>query len=245
VAKKAQVPADSELQAKLGLVVRARRQQLGITQEELAWRADMHRTYIADIERGARNVTLRSVASLAGALEVTVGDLVCHATEMEGHASNGFIGTSESAVRDILLVEDNLSDAALTARAFKSARITNPLRIVRDAETGLDYLFGTGRYAKKKPVHPQLVLLDLNLPRMSGVEFLRRLKGNSLTKEIPLIVLTVSHSDKMIIECSQLGADNFIVKPLGIESFVRVAPKLNMHLTLSWSANGKKRAALA
>jgi len=205
----------------------------------------MHRTYIADIERGARNVTLRSVASLASALEVTVGALVCHATGMDGDAADGFTRTPESDVRDILLVEDSPIDAALTARAFKSARITNPLKIVRDAETGLDYLFGTGRYAKKKPAHPQLVLLDLNLPQMSGVEFLRRLKGNSHTREIPVVVLTVSHSDTLISECSQLGADNFIVKPVGIENFVRVAPKLNMHLTLSWSANGKKQSVLA
>jgi two-component system response regulator len=157
--------------------------------------------------------------------------------------SKEFAGSAESAIREILLVEDSPTDAAMALRAFKSARITNPLRIVRDAETGLDYLFGTGRYTKSKPRRPQLVLLDLNLPQMSGLEFLRRIKSDVRTSDIPVVILTVSQSDKMIIECGQLGADNFIVKPVAIESVVRVAPKLNMQLTLGWSAASQPQTA--
>ncbi len=85
-------------------------------------------------------------------------------------------------------MEHNAADAAMTARAFKRAK----LRIVRDAEAGLDYLFGTGRYAKRKPVRPQLILLGLNLPQMSGLEFLRRVKADERTRDIPVAVLTVS-----------------------------------------------------
>jgi CheY-like chemotaxis protein len=161
---------------------------LGITQEELAWRADMHRTYLADIERGARNVTLRTVANLAKALHISVGNLFAFVTVRPGTALRVGAATGPTEVQDILLVDDNAADAAMPARVFKRAK----LRIVRDAEAGLDYLFGTGRYAKRKPVRPQLILLVLNLPQMSGLEFLRRIKADERTRDIPVVVLTDS-----------------------------------------------------
>ena len=185
--------AGTELQTKLGAIIRACRRQLGITQEELAWRADLHRTYIADIERGARNVTLRSLANLARALQLTIGHLFAHVTAPSDTAPR--IGTKlvSNEVRNILLVEHHAAAAAATARAFKRARLANPLRIVRDGEAGLDYLFGTGRFAKRKPVHPQLILLVPDLPGMSAAEFLRRVKGDERTRDIPVVLLTVSH----------------------------------------------------
>jgi CheY-like chemotaxis protein len=94
-------------------------------------------------------------------------------------------------VQVILLVEHNATDAAMTARGLKQAKLALPLKIVRDGETGLDYLFGTGRYAKRKPVRPQLILLNLNLPKMSGSEFLQRVKNDERTRDIPVLVLTV------------------------------------------------------
>jgi CheY-like chemotaxis protein/DNA-binding XRE family transcriptional regulator len=189
VAKKHLVPkTDPDLQTRLGAVVRACRNQLGITQEELAWRANMHRTYLADIERGTRNVTLRTVVHLAKALQITVGNLFAYATARPGTAPRVGAATAPAEVRDILLVDHDAVDAAVTARAFKRANF----RIVRDAEAGLDYLFGTGRYARRKPVRPQLILLDLHLPQVSGLEFLRRVKGDERTRDIPVVVLTVS-----------------------------------------------------
>jgi len=96
-------------------------------------------------------------------------------------------------VREILLVEHDAAAAVATARAFKRAKLANPLRIVRDGETGLEYLFGTGRYSKRKPVRPQLILLVPDLPRMSGSDFLRRVKGDARTHDIPVVLLTISH----------------------------------------------------
>jgi CheY-like chemotaxis protein/DNA-binding XRE family transcriptional regulator len=210
---------------------------MGITQEELAWRANLHRTYITDIERGARNVTLNSIESLAKALQVTAGNLLSHAATPAETLLHPGAKTARTILREILLIEDNATDAAMTAHAFKQAKVTNPLRIVSTAEDGLDYLFGKGRHAKRNRAQPQLILLDLNLPQMSGLEFLRHIKSDERTCDIPVVVLTVSQSDRVIIECSQLGAVNYIVKPFGIENFVRVTPKLNLQLTLGPPAN--------
>jgi CheY-like chemotaxis protein/DNA-binding XRE family transcriptional regulator len=184
--------ANATIQARMGAAVRVCRHNLGITQEELAWRAELHRTYIADIERGARNVTLQSIANLSSALQITIENLFAHVTAPHGAAA--LFGTVPvmNEVREILLVEHDAAAAATTARAFKRAKLANPLRIFRDGETGLDYLFGTGPHSKRKPVRPQLILLVLDLPRMSGLQFMRRVKRDERTRHIPIVLLAKS-----------------------------------------------------
>jgi transcriptional regulator with XRE-family HTH domain len=185
--------ADSDLQNRLGSVVRSLRHQLGITQEELAWRADLHRSYVADVERGARNVTLWTIANLANALHVPIGNLLSGANAPSGTAQWVAKEPAPSETGEILLVDHDSAAAAMMARAFKKVRLGNPLRIVRDGETGLDYLFGRGRYAKLKPARPQLILLVLELPRMSGSDFLQRIRGDERTRNIPVVPLPVWH----------------------------------------------------
>jgi CheY-like chemotaxis protein len=133
-------------------------------------------------------VTLRTVAHLAMALQITVGTLFAYVTARQAAAPRIGAATAPNEVQDILLVDHNAADADLTARTFKRARI----RIIRDAESGLDYLFGTGRYAKREHVRPQLILLGLHTPKMSGMEFLRRVKGDQRTRDIPILILTGS-----------------------------------------------------
>jgi transcriptional regulator with XRE-family HTH domain len=183
---------NADLQARLGAVVRACRHRLGVTQEELAWRAGIHRTYLADIERGKRNVTLRTAANLSRTLQITIGHLLAHAAEPSATAPRIDSGLVPNEVRDILLVEHHQRAAAETARAFGRARLANPIKIVRDGETGLNFLFGTGRYSRRKQVRPQLILLVLDLPRMSGSEFMRRVAADERTRDILVLVLTVS-----------------------------------------------------
>jgi CheY-like chemotaxis protein len=192
----------------------------------------MHRTYIADVERGARNVSLKSIVSLAKALELTAGRLLAHAVDPAGIGLHHGIRRDRGDVGNILLIEDSETDAALAVRAFRMARVINPVKVVSDAENALDYLSGSGRYAGMGPRLPQLILLDLNLPRMSGLDFLRSIKRTPPTRGIPVVVLTVSRNDRMIVECRRLGAEHYIVKPVGIESVFRVTPKLNLCLTL-------------
>lgn len=215
-------PRDAaELQADLGKAIKAQRLRLGVTQEELAWRADLHRTYVADIERGGRNLTLRSITSLAKALQVSVASLLAQPGESQDSYS----------AREIVLVEDNAVDADLTLRAFKRARFSNPIKVIRDGAAAVDYLLGDSRSAAR-PL-PLLILLDLNLPKISGIEVLRRIKAHEQTRHIPVVVLTVSKDDKNILECARLGAEQYIVKPVEFEKVSQVSPRLDLHWTLS------------
>lgn len=183
---------DAELQSRLGASVRVWRHRLKLTQEALAKRAAVHRSYVADVERGARNVTLRTLATLAEALEISVGKLFAHVTATAGAAPRADAVEIVPEVREILLVEHDRKAAAATALAFKRARLANPLRIVRDGEAALDYLFGTGRSAKKPLARPQLILIVCDLPGISGEEFMQRVKADGRTSEIPLVILDVA-----------------------------------------------------
>ncbi len=189
----------------------------------------MHRTYVADIERGGRNVTLRSVGHLANALKVSVADLL----SVEQIVTSPPLPTSNGErLGEILLVEDSSTDAELVVRAFKRARLVNPVRVIGEGEEALEYMNRTGRYLRHKGSLPQLVLLDLNLPRVSGFEVLRQMKTDKITRQIPVVVLTASQHDRNIIECGRLGAENYIIKPVEFENFSRITSALNLHWTL-------------
>lgn len=190
----------------------------------------MHRTYLADIERGVRNITLRSIENLAHALQLSVEGLLLHARSAGAPpAPSGPV----FAPGEVLLVEDNPADVQLALRAFRHAKFTNSIMVARDGAEALEYLFRTGQHAKRAGDQPQLVLLDLGLPKISGLEVLRQMRANKLTKAIPVVVLTVSRQDASILECARLGASNYIVKPIDFGAFARTAALLDFHWTLS------------
>ena len=215
--------ATIDLKALLGMAIKTERCVLGISQEELAERAGLHRTYVSDVERGARNPSIVSIEKLAQALQLSVSTLFWRASNSGG--ANEFV--------EILLVEDNPQDVELTKLAFAKARITNPLHVVADGIEALDFLFGTGAYQHRAyaPL-PQIILLDLNLPRKSGLEVLRRIKADKLTKDISVIVMTASTRDRDVVECRRLGVETYIVKPVGFAKFSEVTPSLNLAWTL-------------
>lgn len=222
----------SDLKAVLGIAIKTERCALGFSQEKLAERAGLHRTYVSDLERGARNPSIASVEKLARALQVSVSALFGQAT--------GTNGTKQPV--EILLVEDNPRDVQLTQRAFEKAQITNPLHVVNDGAGALDFLFATGSYANRgNDEHPKVILLDLNLPTISGLEVLRRIKNDPRTEHIPVIILTVSTRDRDINECRRLGAETYIVKPVGFQKLSEVTPRLSLAWVLV-KPNGKLSA---
>jgi CheY-like chemotaxis protein/DNA-binding XRE family transcriptional regulator len=223
-----------EAQVRLGAMVREFRHRLGLTQDELGFRSNLHRTYIADVERGARNVTLRSIINLAKALDVTVGRMLSHAAD-KGDTRAGEEDASAAHMADILLVDDNGAEAALAVRAFKRARVTNRLRIARDAEEALGML--DGAQGKLGPVRPGLILLNPILSGMSGVEFLRRIRMDRRTRDVPVVLIASAGRGKAFREYRRLGAANCIARPIEVESVVRLAPKLDLQLSLVSRAN--------
>ncbi len=135
-------------------------------------------------------------------------------------------------LQEILMVEDSGTDAELALRAFKLADFANPVTVVTSGEQGLDYLFGTGMYETRGPTRPHLILLDLGLPTMTGVDFFHRVRSDRRTRDIPVVVLSLSARQADITACTQLGAEAYIVKPLNFENFSRMAASLKLRLTL-------------
>src|SRR6266446_5568825 len=192
-----------------GSSVRNWRSSLGISQEELAERAGLHRTYISDVERGARNVSLTSIERLARALQISVSTLL---SQLNGGPSDKATAALLFADEwmDILMVEDEANDVELAMAALKSANITNHIHVVRDGAAALDYLFCTGTYAQRqRSDRPQMILLDLNLPKISGLEVLERVKADPRTRSIPVVVLTASRHDRDIATSKRLGAEAY------------------------------------
>jgi len=214
-------------------VVRAWRGRLGISQEELAGRAGLHRTYVSDVERGTRNVSLASIDKLAAALEVSVATLFAQVGQAPLDGSSPPPISADELV-DILFVEDRPEDVELTLRALKSANFQNRISVVRDGAEALNYLFGTGELAEQPRTIklPKLILLDLGLPKVSGLEVLRRIKGEARTRSIPVIVLTASSGDKDAMASRRLGADAYIVKPVGFQNLSEVVPQVSLHWAL-------------
>lgn len=130
----------------------------------------------------------------------------------------------------ILLVEDNPDDEALTLRAFKRSNIMNEVLVAHDGVEALDYLFAQGAYADRDPnQQPQLVLLDLKLPRVDGLEVLRRLRADARTRLLPVVVLTSSDEERDIVESYNLGANSYIRKPVDFTQFTEAVRQLGLY----------------
>ena len=134
---------------------------------------------------------------------------------------------------EILLVEDNPNDEELTLYALKKNNITNQIQVVRDGAEALEYLFCTGAYAHRKINEPpKVVLLDLKLPKVDGLEVLEQVKTDPRTRAIPVVVLTSSQEERDIVESYQLGVNSYIVKPVDFEQFIEAVRQLGMYWML-------------
>ncbi|MGE0616669.1 MAG: response regulator [Bacteriovoracia bacterium] len=135
--------------------------------------------------------------------------------------------------RSILLVEDSQDDEALTKRAFHKARVKNEVVVARDGAEALEYLFCTGKYATRSTSDlPQVVLLDLHLPKVDGIEVLRRIRADERTRLLPVIILTSSREEKDLLRGYEGGANSYIVKPIDAEQFDESIQQLGMYWLL-------------
>jgi two-component system response regulator len=134
---------------------------------------------------------------------------------------------------EILLVEDNQNDVELTLRALKKNNLANKVHVVHDGAEALDFLFGKGNYSDRDANHhPKVVLLDLKLPKMSGIEVLQKLRADERTKIIPVVVLTSSKEERDVVDAYKLGVNSYIVKPVDFEHFMKTVSDLGLYWLL-------------
>lgn len=132
--------------------------------------------------------------------------------------------------RVILLVEDNADDVELTLRAFQKCHIVNKMVVASDGQEALDYLFKqVGHAGTDAPLMPHVILLDLNLPKISGLEVLRRLRADERTKRLPVVILTTSVEERDIVDSYDLGANSYVRKPVNFAQFLEAANQLGLY----------------
>ena len=143
----------------------------------------------------------------------------------------------------ILLVEDNPDDVALTLRGFRQSNIINEVVVVQDGLEALDYLFAKGAYAGRDvSVMPQVILLDLKLPKMDGLEVLRRIRADELTQLLPVVILTSSVEERDLIEGYSLGANSYVRKPVDFTQFAEAVRQLGLYwLVLNETAPSRRQ----
>lgn len=131
---------------------------------------------------------------------------------------------------DILIVEDNPHDVELTMRALRQKNLANSLTVARDGAEGLEYLFGTGKFSTRDLSRkPKVILLDLKLPKVDGLEVLRTVKEDERTKTIPIVILTSSQEERDIVESYRLGVNSYIVKPVDFDKFVTAVAEAGLY----------------
>lgn len=139
----------------------------------------------------------------------------------------------ENTEVEILLIEDNLNDAELTMRALRKNNIANMLVHLQNGIAALDFLFGTGQYAGRNINNkPKLILLDLKMPKVDGIEVLARLKADEFTKKIPVVILSSSKENPDIEKCYLLGANSYIVKPVEFDNFRKAVSEIGLYWML-------------
>lgn len=133
---------------------------------------------------------------------------------------------------EILLVEDSESDLKLTLRALRKSNVANRIEIARDGEEALDFLFARGAHAGREREHPRLVLLDLKLPKVDGLDVLRAIKADASLRNVPVVILTSSPEQRDILESYNLGVNSYIVKPVEFEGFMAAVSEIGMYWML-------------
>ena len=135
-------------------------------------------------------------------------------------------------VKTILLVEDNPDDVELTLDVFETINLGNKIVVVRNGAQALDYLFGQGTYADTKPMLPQIMLLDLKLPKVGGLEVLRRVREAEHTRCLPVVILTSSKEESDLVRSYDLGVNSYIRKPVDFEQFTQAVRQLSLYWLL-------------
>lgn len=199
----------------LSEAIHERRMELGFSQSDLAGRAGVHRTYISEVEQGSQNLTIDTLSKLADALNTTVLSLLESASQAVKKVVNQI---------EILLAEDNEADVHLIQRSLRQINIATNLNVVGDGKELTDFLYRLGKF-RQAPL-PDLILLDLNLPKKNGYEVLAEIKSHEELKRVPIVVLTTSSSEQDMQRSYSLHANCYIIKPSSQKEFQEAISKV-------------------
>ena len=222
----------------VGYTIRDIRLELNFTQDELANRAGLHRTYITDGERGHRNISIESIEKIAAALQTPLSVIFERCEEKRSQPLQLVNTARHQNLRaphpiEILLIEDDPNFVELSLHAFKMANVRNVIHVARDGIEALDCIFATGSYESRKSLPPpSLILLDLKLPKVDGLEVLSRIRTNDSTKHIPVIVMTSSQSAEDISRCESMGVQQYLTKPISFGMFSSIAASIGLQWLL-------------
>ena len=221
-----------------GKFVRDERKRIGISQEELADRAGLHRTYVTDVERGVRNMTFESALKLTGALDLSFQNIFGEFGRWNTlHDPPPARRTTEHAPADILLVDDNPKDVELTIMGLQRNALVNRIATAATGEDALQLLHGRANKGDDSPaLTPQIVLLDLRLPDIDGIGVLRKIRADRRTHDIPVVILTASRSDLDFHESVSLGISGYLTKPIDWIEFSMMMPKFGFRWMLLGAA---------
>lgn len=228
----------SSIQLHFGLVVKEIRRQYRLSQEELGNLCGLHRTYITDIEHGTRNVSLKNIFRITRALNISLSEFF---SRMERYSSSSLhlVSHQPASVKqtplpiDILLIEDDQNFVDLTLHELQKGNIHNKVHVSRNGQDALDVIFGSTFSDTSVKNIPRVVLLDLYLPFVNGIEVLERIRSNRATKDIPVVVLTSSTNQDDQRYCRTLGIEEFLSKPINVGEFNAVMQRLGFQMYIT------------
>lgn len=197
------MPESDKLLTALSRIIRKRREEVGMSQTVLAEKSGLHRTYINNIERGSKNISIESLKKIADSLSTTVSDLLTQAEEISSE--------SESPIK-ILLVEDNPADVFMFKRCIKKSSLDTAVTVIDSGTRAEEYL--RSLTTESTDSHPDIVFLDLNLPGRTGHELLKDIKSNEMLRHIPVIILTTSANPKDVRKSFGEFSNSFLTKPV-------------------------------
>jgi two-component system, response regulator len=134
---------------------------------------------------------------------------------------------------ELLLVEDNMHDAEMTIRSLKKVNLANRLVHVKDGEEALDFIFAKGKFEGREAYFPKVILLDIKMPKVDGIEVLRQIKSAESSKNIPVVIMTSSKDDQDILRSYELGVNSYVVKPVDFEGFTKAVGELGLYWLLT------------
>ena len=209
---------------------------LEVTDESLSWLDLLGETEIvkADVLKPPTGEAQEPVALFVASLNTATGSNECCSVGRFLKLQSTMGGGTEMTAQNlaILLVEDDPRDVELTLRAFSRRRLSNPIHVARDGEEALDYVHRRGAFAAGAPV-PGLILLDIRLSKVDGVEVLRQMKAHPTYRTIPVVMLTISREETDIRRCYELGANSYILKPVDFEKFLDVVERIELYWLLT------------